>query len=228
MARCISDILERDYRVLTAFSGEEGLSILRKKKVSLVVLDYLLPDMDGVDILKTIKTEYKIPVIMITGHGVKEVVVECLRQKADYYFDKPFSLRDLRKKVGELLKEDYPYNIIGLDPSGLSPDIRRALEFIGKKLSDQKGDFKKLSLEDIAAATSVSPKYLCFLIKKECGMSINKCMNILRIQKAKELLKDKDVKDIAYKLGFEHSNSFTMFFKKMTGYSPSEFKKRLL
>jgi len=224
---CIRDILEKDFRVLTACCAEEGMSILKKKKVSLVVLDYLLPDMDGLEILKAVKMEYKIPVIMITAYGDKELLVECVKYKADYYFDKPFVFKELRDKVREFLKEDYPYNILGLEPFSLSTDTRKALEYVGRKLSDTKGNFWNFGLKDIAAVTSVSPKYLSFLVKKECDININECINILRVEKAKELLKDKDrdIKEIAYQLGFKHSNSFTRLFKKLTDKPPSFFKK---
>ena len=224
---CVRDVLERGYRVLTAFSGEEGLSILKKKDISLVILDYLLPDVDGIEILQRIKKEHNIPVIMITAHGNKELVLSSWRYRADYYFDKPFYFNELRDKVRELLNDVNPFRIFGLDPSKMSTDAKKALEFIWQNLEGPKADPRRLNIEDIAAVSSVSPKYLSLILKKECGKSLSECINILRVEKAKELFSDqgKDIKDVAEKLGFDHPNNFSRFFKKMTGKSPSDFKK---
>ena len=76
-------LLEDENKVLTAFSGAEGLYILSKEAVSLVILDYGLPDMDGIAVLKNIKENFNIPVIMITGIGDKEAVLKSWRHNAD-------------------------------------------------------------------------------------------------------------------------------------------------
>jgi len=226
---CIKSILEADYRVFTVFTGRDGLKLLSKENVSLVVLDYSLPDMNGLEILEKIRTEYNIPVIMITAYGTKEVVLKSWRYRADYYFDKPFSLKDLREKVRELTKETFPFEAIGLDPFRLSPKIKRSLEFIGSNLLSPQGKHRKLSLTEIASVTSVSPKYLSALFKKECGLSISQCITRLKVEKAKELLLSdpgKDIRQIALELGYDRSNNFSRAFKSLMGESPSSLKKR--
>ncbi len=204
--KCIRELLERDYKVFTALSGKDGLNVLQKEKISLAILDYMLPDIDGLEVLKEIRKSYKIPVIMITAHGNKEVVLKSWRYQADYYFDKPFKLRDLKEKVQELLKSPqaaFPFDLLRLNPSELSPDIRRSLEFIGSNFSSSKRIFRKMTLQEVSAITTVTPKHLSRLFKKECNYSMNQIITFLKIEKAKKLLnnKDKEIKEIAYELG---------------------------
>ncbi|MEK7332939.1 MAG: response regulator transcription factor, partial [Nitrospirota bacterium] len=112
-------LLEDENKVLTAFSGAEGLYILSKEAVSLVILDYGLPDMDGIAVLKNIKENFNIPVIMITGIGDKEAVLKSWRHNADYYIDKPFKIGELKEKITELLKplsEPVPFKALNINP----------------------------------------------------------------------------------------------------------------
>lgn len=219
-------LLEEEYKVLMAFSGAEGLYALSKEIVSLVILDYGLPDMDGIKVLKNIKENYKIPVIMITGVGDKELVLKSWRYKADYYFDKPFKIEELKAKIAELLKpanDAVHFKSLNLNPSKLSPDIRRALEFIMSHLSSPNSE--KLTLEEISSVTSVSPKYLSDLFCKECGQNLHQIMTTLKIEKTKELLDTgKDVKEIAHALGYNHPNNLYRFIKSATGKSLSELR----
>lgn len=217
-------LLDDEYKVFTAFSGAEGLYALSKEIVSLVILDYGLPDMDGIKVLKNIKENYKIPVIMITGVGDKEVVLKSWQCNADYYFDKPFKILEIKEKIREVLnphKGVIPFDALGIVPSRLSPHTVKALEFIVSSMS--KNDLEKLSLIEVSAVSSVSPKYLASLFKKECGQSFHEIITSLKIEKARKLLNDGgEIKEIAAELGFKYPNSFRKFFKKLTGKTPSE------
>ncbi|MEK6652619.1 MAG: response regulator [Nitrospirota bacterium] len=219
-------LLEDEYEVLMAFSGAEGLYTLSKEVASLVILDYKLPDMDGIAVLKNIKENYKIPVIMITGIGDKETVLKSWRHNADYYIDKPFKIEELKEKITELLKplsEPVPFKALNINPLGLSPYVRVALEYIRSNLSTLNS--VNLTLKEISAIANVSPKYLSDIFKKECGQGVYQIMTNLKIERAKELLdKGRDIKEIAFELGFKHPNNFCKFFKKLTGKTPSELR----
>lgn len=85
---------------------------------------------------------------------------------------------------------------------------------------------KQISINSISNAICLAPTYLCLLYKKERGETINEYITRLRIDKAKELLKDRKVKlyEVAYKVGYNDSNYFARVFKKLTGYNPSEYR----
>lgn len=87
-----------------------------------------------------------------------------------------------------------------------------------------------LSLEDISKNTFLTPAYICVIFKDYTGTTVNKYITEYRITKAKELLKDSNIKmnDIALKVGYRDGNYFAKIFKKETGYSPSEYRRKFL
>lgn len=191
----------------------------------------MLPDIDGLEILRDIKEIYKIPVIMITAYGNKKVALKNWKYLPDYYLDKPFELKMLREKVREILnlpKETFPFETFGFDPSQLSPTILRVLEFIGSNLSNPKWIFKNMSLKDLSKVTTVSPRHLSLLFKKECGMSIFDMIISLKVDRAKGLLNQgKNIKEIAHELGYNNPKNFSRFIKNQTGKSPLEQRKKI-
>ena len=87
-----------------------------------------------------------------------------------------------------------------------------------------------LSLEDISKNTFLTPAYICAIFKDFTGKTVNKYITEYRIMQAKELLKDSNIKmnDIALKVGYRDGNYFAKIFKKETGYSPSEYRRKFL
>lgn len=87
-----------------------------------------------------------------------------------------------------------------------------------------------LSLEDISKNTFLTPAYICVIFKDFTGKTVNKYITEYRIMQAKELLKDSNIKmnDIALKVGYRDGNYFAKIFKKETGYSPSEYRRKFL
>lgn len=87
-----------------------------------------------------------------------------------------------------------------------------------------------LSLEDISKNTFLTPAYICVIFKDFTGKTVNKYITEYRMMQAKELLKDSNIKmnDIALKVGYRDGNYFAKIFKKETGYSPSEYRRKFL
>jgi len=88
--------------VLEAENGKEGLEILKEKKPDLVLLDWNMPVMNGLEFLKAAKAEESvkhIPVIMVTSISEKEKVVEAIRAGAADYTTKPFSPQTIKEKI---------------------------------------------------------------------------------------------------------------------------------
>ena len=102
----LSGILEdEDYSVLTAADGFEGLSILKNSTVDLVILDVLLPNMGGIDVLKEIKNEYReIEVIVISGHANIDIAVKAVKLGAFDFVEKPLSMEKIINLVRNALR----------------------------------------------------------------------------------------------------------------------------
>ncbi len=105
----IADILEydlkkKDFEVRCAYTGAEGLKITEEFAPQLVLLDWMLPDLSGVDILKLLTERYTMPVIMLTARGTVDDKVYGLSCGADDYITKPFDLREVNMRVQAVLR----------------------------------------------------------------------------------------------------------------------------
>ena len=97
--------LEKDgYRVVVAGDGEAGLSALRKEKPGLVILDIMLPKLDGFEFCKIARTETKVPILMLTAKTDEVDRVLGLELGADDYVTKPYSVREVMARVKAILR----------------------------------------------------------------------------------------------------------------------------
>jgi DNA-binding response OmpR family regulator len=97
--------LERDgFRVLQARDGGEALSLFGNERVDLVVLDLMLPRIDGLEVCKRLRADSDVPIIMLTARGDELDKVLGLELGADDYITKPFSIREFRSRVRALLR----------------------------------------------------------------------------------------------------------------------------
>jgi two-component system, OmpR family, response regulator len=97
--------LERDgFRVVQARDGEEALARFAQERVDLVVLDLMLPKLDGLEVCKRLRSSSSVPIIMLTARDDELDKVLGLELGADDYITKPFSIREFRSRVRALLR----------------------------------------------------------------------------------------------------------------------------
>jgi len=94
---------DEDFNIVTAISGKEGLENIESQQPNLVILDMMLPDMNGIDVLKTIKSEKKIPVIMLSGKDSPQLIENAKEIGVDDFLPKPFRDEELVEKVRTLV-----------------------------------------------------------------------------------------------------------------------------
>lgn len=105
MARFIRLNLEHDgFQVVEAYRGMQAIQALRDKMPDLILLDVMMPDMDGFEVLETIREISLVPVIMLTAKGEEDDRVRGLELGADDYVTKPFSPRELVSRVRAVLR----------------------------------------------------------------------------------------------------------------------------
>jgi two-component system cell cycle response regulator DivK len=106
-ARLVGDILESlDYTMLEAENGLKGLQLARNDHPDLILLDILLPDMNGIEVLKQLKgdpTLQQIPVIAITASANNEIYKRCVEAGCDEFMTKPFTKRILTEMLDKFL-----------------------------------------------------------------------------------------------------------------------------
>jgi DNA-binding response OmpR family regulator len=97
--------LERDgFRVVQARDGEQALRLFGDERIDLVVLDLMLPKVDGLEVCKRLRADSNVPIIMLTARGEELDKVLGLELGADDYITKPFSIREFRSRVRALLR----------------------------------------------------------------------------------------------------------------------------
>jgi Response regulators consisting of a CheY-like receiver domain and a winged-helix DNA-binding domain len=129
MARFIRLNLEHDgFQVVEAFKGMQAIQALRDSMPDIVLLDVMLPDIDGFEVLKLIREISTVPVIMLTARGEEDDRVHGLELGADDYITKPFSPRELVSRVRAVLRRTQALS--GMDSRDLiEVDDRLKIDF---------------------------------------------------------------------------------------------------
>ncbi len=150
VARLARDYLEKNgFRVITAADGQSALTIARREKPDLVVLDLMLPQIDGREVCRILRRESDVPIIMLTALSEEIDQVTGLEIGADDYITKPFSVRALVARVRALLRRTHGEvkapSIVRI--GGLEIDSEKyAVTFNGKPIKLTPNEFKLLLL----------------------------------------------------------------------------------
>lgn len=128
MARLICTYLEKEnYRTTVVHDGDEMIQMLRQQEVDVVVLDVMMPYMDGFTACAHVRQFSQVPIIMLTAKGDESDRVNGLKIGADDYIVKPFSPRELIARIEALLRRTHYMNGSGeiiFDPLRIDPDGR--------------------------------------------------------------------------------------------------------
>lgn len=107
----LSDFLsQHGYEILTASDGTEALKIVKSAKLDLVLLDIMMPNMDGYQFISQLRKESNLPVIMITARQAEADIVRGFELGADDYITKPFRLRELLMRIRAVQRRALPLN----------------------------------------------------------------------------------------------------------------------
>lgn len=226
--------LKDSFKIFLAATASEGLSML-SEDIGIVLLDYMLPDKSGLDVLKEIKTRYpSIPVIVITGYGTEEVCQKAFRFGAIDYIKKPFNTGEIKAKVEFLMEinnsgserrqrifietlTDGLENALKGIPSDILDGIIRAKNYVDTNyISD-------VHISEIIKEAGMNRTYFCHYFKLVTGYTFKDYLTNKRLKIAKELLKNKNLRisDIAEQVGYTQKY-FSEAFKKSFGIPPKK------
>jgi len=217
----LRDFLEGE-QVIEAESGEGALNILRRvNDIGVVILDVMMDGISGLDVLTAIKKNNpELVVIIVTGNSSKNVAIEALKSHADDYIEKPINAKRLKDIVNRFLsKEDQDE----VNSNGIKGKIQRVKTYL------ENNYFKKVRLNDVADAVSLSPKYLSRLFKQQVGIDFSDYRLNIQMDKAKMFLVklDYNVNQVSEKLGYENSESFSRQFKKIVLLTPTAYRNKI-
>jgi len=228
--------LEKEYDVLVAADGQDGLHKAIESVPDLILSDIMMPVMDGIDLLKSVKNDLRtshIPVVMLTAKADIGSRLEGLERGADAYIAKPFikeellvqlrSLIELRKKLQQRYSPASHLHLTGEN------DFHLEDAFMGKirdvmlaNISNESFHIDRLCKETAMSRTQLYRKFRSLTDK-----TISEYFRTLRLHKARELLNTTEisVSEAAYKTGFKNVSHFSRVFTQSFGINPREIRK---
>lgn len=118
-----SNLEERGYAVISAADGEEALNIIERELPDLIILDVMMPKMDGFEVCRRLREWSPIPIIMLSARGDEKDKVQCLDLGADDYIVKPFGSNELMARVSAVLRRTKTADISPAKSSVTSGDL---------------------------------------------------------------------------------------------------------
>jgi len=235
----LSDCFAHNYRVLQASNGKEALAMAEKEVPDLIVSDWLMPDMDGVQLCKIIKSNEKtshVPLILLTSKSSTESKIEGLGAGADDYVTKPFNVDVLRSRAHNLIQSRVQLrtkygNMLYLQPSDIPIDsaeaqfLKKVIAVIEIHMTEPGFDIQQLERELGMSNTQLYRK-----LKALTGKGGNELIRSIRLERARQYLSKggMQIAEVAYQVGFNDANYFIRAFKKEFGMSPGNFVKENL
>lgn len=225
--------MAKTYKIIEAANGHEGIEIANSLIPDLIITDLMMPKIDGIELLQTVRSDAKtnhIPIIMLTAKAEKESRLEGLEKGADHYLNKPFDMDELMVRSKSLLNQrkrirEHNYNEFLLNPrveNITSMDDRfleQAVDVFENQLSNH-----EFTVDQFAREMAMSRVQLHRKMKAIIGCSASEFMRQYRLKKAFTLLKNKagSVSQIAYSVGFNNLSYFTKAFKEVYQKNPSQ------
>jgi len=207
------------HQVFTARNGQEALEILQREHVDLVLLDLMMPEMDGFAVLEAMRERpatRDIPVIVITGQTLTEAEMARLNLGVTRVLSKGvFSLEEMLAHLDAALARRR-------ELSGEAQRlVRQAMAYMQAHYAEP------LSRQEIADHVGLSDDYLTSCFHKELGLTPVAYLNRYRIQQARLLLKNthKSITEIALDVGFSGSSYFSRIFRRETGLTPEAYRR---
>ena len=223
--------------VLLAYNGLEAIDILKNNKIDIVISDIMMPDMDGLEMCKIIKTDVQlshIPVILLTAKIGTDSKIEGLESGADVYIEKPFSVEFLNAQVFSLLSNRMKLReIFSKTPFASLSSIteNKTDEVFLKKVNDiieKNIDNSNFSVNDLASAVNMSRSVLYVKVKAVSGLTPNDFIRLIKLRKAAEYISKGEYKinEICYLVGFNSPSYFAKSFQLQFGVLPKDFNPK--
>jgi len=238
MRQYIRSILNTEYNILEAPNGVIGLEVTNRYQPDLIISDIMMPEMDGMEFCKRIKTNFAtshIPVILLTAKSSTDTQIECYHLGADAFVIKPFdedllkaiilNLNEKRDRVQLRFTESMDTDALNINEDSLDK------KFIDKSLKVIKDNYTNpdFDVAEFIETMGISRSLLHKKLKNLAGQSASRFIRIYRLNIARTLIiKNRashslNISEIAYEVGFNDPKYFTRCFTKHFGIQPSVF-----
>ena len=232
------DLLKSDYIIFEAGNGKEGINIAKEKMPDLILSDVMMPEMDGMEFCRRIKTDWltsHIPVILLTAKASGESKIQGLETGADDYLTKPFSSKELFVRVKNLLEqrrllrekfrkeENSKPKTVTTNPLD-EEFIQKAFELAEKNLDNVNFDTETFAKEMFLSRMQLHRK-----LQAITGQTPGDFVRSFRLKKAAHMLKENrlSITQIAFAVGYNSPSQFSRAFSKQFNCTPSEYLDKL-
>ena len=230
----LTGILDKNFRIITAFNGKQGFELALENIPDLILSDMMMPEMDGFELCTKIRSEETtshIPFVLLTARAAIEDRLEGFELGADEYLTKPFNVNELHVRINNLLEQrrnlrerfGKEIKVQPKDITVTSVDERFLQKVIAKmeeKISDSSFSVETFSMEIGMSRKNFHRKLVALI-----DQTPNEFIRIFRLKRAAQLFEQKsgNVSEIAYQVGFQNLSYFTKCFKEQFGVAPNEF-----
>jgi len=230
------------FEVITALRGADALALAHEEQPDLILLDVMMPEMDGFEVCRRLNTDRRtshIPIIILTAKTDVDSRLEGLERGAEAYLDKPFNKEELLLRMRKLLELRDRLRTHYLASAGLTEDavvvrelpdvsaredafVQRARQLVDAHLDDFDFDVRTF-----CQAMNLSRSQLHRKLTAVTGLSPNKFIRFVRLHKARELLlqTNEPIGNIAFDAGFQDPDYFGRVFRQEVGVTPTEFRE---
>lgn len=233
--------LKPNFRILTAENGLVAVDILAKENVSLVISDVMMPEMNGYELCKRIKSDIvfsHIPVILLTALSDDKQRMYGIASGADEFIQKPFNIEEVKLRIVRLLEERarlrnaFAQELQSPAASGLKTDKAESMDelFMRKfmALIEESYPDSNFSIEKASEMLGLSRVHLYRKVKELTGVTPTDFLRNYRLKQAAALLRQKDcnVNEAAYATGFSSPPYFSKCFKAVYNITPTEYQEK--
>lgn len=224
------------YNILTAEDASEALEVIDNNSIDLLIVDIMMPGIDGITLAKSLKNNSEfchIPIILLSAKSTVDTKVEGLEIGVDVFIEKPFSPAHLKAQIDSLLhNRNRLFEAFSNTPVAMygslvrdSKDKEMLLkmnEEIEKHISDPQYNVETLSYELGMSRSNLQRK-----LKGVCGMTPHDYLCTYRLKRAAELLTAGDyrINEVCFLVGFNSPSYFAKCFHKQFGVLPKNYNK---
>lgn len=242
-------IFAQYFNVIEAENGRIGLEKSKTYQPDILVSDVMMPEMDGIEMVRALREEMTtshIPIVLLTAKSTVESKIEGMKLGADDYITKPFSAAYLKARIFNLLEQRKKLQALycaslmqtsserqtteqpkQISAPALSPNDQKFMDKVLETI-DRNLDNGDLMVEDIASEVNMSRSVFFKKLKTLTGLSPIEFLKEIRMKRAAQLIETEEynMAQIAYMVGFNDSHYFSKCFKQQYGITPTEYKEK--
>jgi len=231
----LRDILGKNYTILIAENGKEGVELAKKNIPDLILSDIMMPKMDGIEMCSILQKNRKtshIPIILLTAKNTTKTKLKGLKSGAIEYLQKPFNFYELLLKINNIIdsKEKLILKYKTQMASAPKESVEKSkddlfLDQLVNELNSQldNSDFK---LDELAQTLNMSYSVIYRKCQEITGMTLVEFVRSIRMKKGALLIVQQgyNIAEAAFMVGYKDPKYFTKCFKEEFGQTPNKFK----